>query len=419
MKEGKQYNIPKKLIAEAYRKVKANRGSAGVDGIDFELYEKRLKDNLYKLWNRMSSGSYFPSPVLAVEIAKKTGGTRRLGIPTIEDRIAQMAARMYVEPAVEPIFHENSYGYRPNKSALDAVGKARERCWKYDYVIELDVKGLFDNIDHELLMRVVEKNVREKWVKLYISRWLKAPFMTRQGNTIERTSGTPQGGVISPVLANMFLHYTFDLWMQRKYPNAPFERYADDAVIHCRTEKQAEEIKNALGRRMAECKLELHPLKTRIAYCKDEDRTKDYEVTEFDFLGYTFKTVWMKCRDGKMRNNFVASVSKKSAKSFRGKIKEMELHKKTGSKIEMIAEVINPTVRGWINYFSKFNASAMKLSLECVDRRLVKWAMCKYRHFRGHRCRAERWLSDVKKREPNLFAHWKYRYAVNGMIRAV
>lgn len=412
MNESKPYNIPKRVVIEAYRRVKANHGSAGTDGIDLAEFEKHLNNNLYKIWNRMSSGSYFPSPVLAVEIPKKSGGTRRLGIPTVADRIAQMVARMYVEPVVEPIFHEDSYGYRPNKSALDAVAKARERCWRYDYVIELDVKGLFDNIDHGLLMKVVEKHVKEGWIKLYISRWLKTPFVTAKGEVIERTSGTPQGGVISPMLANMFLHYVFDMWMNRKYKTAPFERYADDAVIHCDTEQRALEIKEALIERMKDCGLELHPLKTRIVYCKDKDRTKTYPITEFDFLGYTFKEVYIKCRDGKIRNNFVASVSKKSCKSFREKIRSMEIHKKTGCKINMIAEELNPTIRGWINYFGKFNASAIKYSLDCVDRRLIKWAMCKYKRFRGRRRLAENWLSQVKKREPALFAHWKYRYVV-------
>jgi group II intron reverse transcriptase/maturase len=360
MRKSKPYEIPKRAVMEAYKRVKRNKGSAGIDGITFEEFEKDLKGNLYKLWNRMSSGSYFPSSVLAVEIPKKTGGTRRLGIPTIADRIAQMVARTFVEHKVESIFHEDSYGYRPRKSALDAVGKARERTWKYDYVLELDIKGLFDNIDHSLLMKAVEKHVDEKWIKLYVKRWLVAPFETKTGDVIERKAGTPQGGVISPVLANLFSHYAFDVWMQRNHPNYPFERYADDAIVHCRTLQEAEQIKRALETRMSEVKLELHPEKTKIAYCKDKDRKGDYPITEFDFLGYTFKAMYIRCRDGKIRNNFICYVSKKSAKDFRNKIKKLEIHKKTGSTIQMISEMLNPMIRGWINYFAKYNPSAMK-----------------------------------------------------------
>lgn len=410
MNESKQYEIPKRVVIEAYQKVKANKGSAGIDGINFQKFEEKLNNNLYKIWNRMSSGSYFPQPVMAVEIPKKSGGVRRLGIPTITDRIAQMVARMYVERAVEPLFCDDSYGYRPNKSALDAVEMTRKRCWRYDYVIELDVKGLFDNIDHELLMRVVHKHVRETWACLYIERWLKTPFVLKNGEKIERNAGTPQGGVISPVLANMFLHYVFDMWMKRNFPQAPFERYADDGVVHCRTKEEVLYIKGCLAKRFADCKLELHPTKTRIVYCKDKDRTKDEDLTEFDFLGYTFKAVYVMCRDGKPRLNFIASVSKTSAKTFRDKIKKLEIHKKTGCKIDMIAEMLNPLLRGWINYFGKFNPSAMRYTLQCIERRLVKWAMSKYKSLRGHRRKAERWLETVRKREPKLFAHWNRLY---------
>ena len=411
MNESKQYDIPKKAVIEAYKRVKANKGSAGIDGIDFEKFEGKLNNNLYKIWTRMSSGSYFPSPVMAVEIPKKTGGVRRLGIPTITDRVAQMVARMYVESAVEPMFCDDSYGYRPNKSALDAIEMTRKRCWRYDYVIELDVKGLFDNIDHELLMRVVRRHVKEAWICMYIERWLKTPFVLRNGEVIERNAGTPQGGVISPVLANMFLHYVFDMWMKRNFPQAPFERYADDEVVHCKSKEEALFIKESLVKRFAECKLELHPTKTRIVYCKDKDRTRDEDLTEFDFLGYTFKAVYIKCKDGKMRSNFIASVSKTSAKTFRDKIKSLEIHKKTGCKINMIAEILNPMLRGWMNYFGKFNPSAMKYTLQCIERRLVKWAMCKYKNLRGHRRRAEKWLLSVRKREPKLFAHWSKMYS--------
>jgi RNA-directed DNA polymerase len=409
MENSKPYKIPKQTVMAAYKKVKANPGSAGVDGKDFEKYEENLKNNLYKLWNRMSSGSYFPKPVKAVEIPKKDGGTRRLGIPTIDDRIAQMTAKLVIEPMLEPLFHEDSYGYRPNKSATDAVGLARQRCWKYDYVIDLDIKGLFDNIDHELLMRAVRKHVKERWILLYIERWLKAPFQTEAGEKIPRIAGTPQGGVISPILANLFMHYAFDLWMTRNHRNNPFERYADDTVVHCRTEQEAEKLLAHIDERLHDCKLELHPTKTKIVYCQDKDRRKEHSVTEFDFLGYTFRKVRIKDRLGRLQMNFIASVSKKAEQALKDKVKALEIHKRTGSKIEMIAEMLNPILRGWMNYFGKFNRSAMKRALDCVQRRLIKWAMCKYKRFHGHRRRAEEWLKQVREREPNMFAHWALR----------
>ena len=406
MTNSKQYSIDKWVVYRAFQSVKRSKGSAGIDGISLAEYEENLKDNLYKLWNRMSSGSYFPKPVMAVEIPKKAGGIRVLGVPTVEDRVAQMTAVMYIAPRIEPIFHEDSYGYRPNKSALDAVGKARERCWKYDFVIDLDIKGLFDNIDHELLMKAVEKHVTEPWIKLYIVRWLKTPFADKDGMERPREAGTPQGGVISPLLANLFMHYVFDEWMRRNYPYCPFERYADDTVIHCKSEAQAKFILDKVRERMEQCKLQLHPEKTKIVYCKDKDRKGNFDCTEFDFLGYTFRGITIKDRLGRVHTNFLASVSKKSSQALKDKIKAMELHKLSGLKIDMIAEMINPIVRGWMNYFGKYNRYAMKSALNVIQMRLVRWAMRKFKHFRGHRRRAEEWMRQVKAREPKLFAHW-------------
>lgn len=406
MKESKPYDISKFIVMSAFKRVKANKGSAGIDGQDLKEFEDDLTGNLYKIWNRMSSGSYFPPPVKLVEIPKKSGGKRGLGIPTVGDRVAQMVVKMYLEPKIEPIFHKDSYGYRPNKSAIDAIGQARKRCWQYDYVIEFDIKGLFDNIDHELLMRAVRKHICEPWILIYIERWLKAPFVDSEGQTIERKSGTPQGGVISPVLANLFMHYAFDMWMGRTNPHAPFERYADDAIIHCKTETEAREILEQLNKRLEECKLELHPIKTKIVYCQDKDRRNEYPNTDFDFLGYTFRRIFIKDKLGRLQFNFLPSVSKKAAKVFRDKIKAIQLHSHTGSKIEMIAERINPIVRGWLNYFTKYNPSAVKYTIDCLNRRLVKWAMCKYKRLRGHRIRAEIWLRELARREPNMFPHW-------------
>ena len=317
MDETKPFSISKHVVWDAYKLIKANRGAAGIDEESIAEFEKDLKDNLYKLWNRMSSGSYFPSPVKAVEIPKKNGGKRTLGIPTVTDRIAQMVAKMYFEPEVEPQFLKDSYGYRPGKSAIDAVGVTRQRCWQYDWLLEFDIKGLFDNISHDLLLRAVQKHTKAKWIILYIERWLKAPFQTGDGRIIERKSGTPQGGVISPVLSNLFLHYMFDKWMQRNRPQNPWARYADDGVAHCRSLAEAEELLKQLKERFAECGLELHPDKTRIVYCKDDDRREDYPETKFDFLGYTFRPRRSKNRNGKLFINFTPAVSRKACKAMR------------------------------------------------------------------------------------------------------
>src|SRR5215210_4116284 len=292
----KPFDIPKLWVAKAFQAVKANGGAAGVDGVSLEVFERSLEDNLYKLWNRMASGSYVPPPVKAVIIPKKDGGERGLGVPTVADRVAQMVVKMAFEPNVEPVFLADSYGDRPGKSALDAVRVTRERCWRYDWVLEFDIKGLFDNIDHELLLRAVNKHTECKWVRLYIARWLKAPLQRADGTIVDRTQGTPQGGVCSPVLANLFMHYAFDAWMQRNYREVPWCRYADDGLIHCKTEAQAQALKAELAVRLAECGLELHPAKTRIVYCKDGSRKGQYPNTQFDFLGYTFRARVVKNR---------------------------------------------------------------------------------------------------------------------------
>ncbi len=313
----KSYDIPKKVVVEAWKQVKTRNGSVGLDDQSIEDFERNLKNNLYMIWNRMSSGSYFPSPIAAVEIPKKSGGKRRLGIPTVSDRVAQMVVKLWIEPRLEKIFHEDSYGYRPNKSAIQAVEEVRQRCWKYDYVVEFDIKGLFDNIDHELLMKAIEKHLEEGWIRLYIQRWLVAPFKDESGNEIERDRGTPQGGVISPLLANLLMHYAIDMWMQRENPECPFERYVDDLVIHCRTESEAVELLKNLKIRLQECKLEVNPDKTRIVYCKDRERKRNYRHTAFDFLGYTSQGRYIRDRTGKLWIKFVPAVSRKSGKSLR------------------------------------------------------------------------------------------------------
>lgn len=285
----KPFVISKWVVVDAYEKVKANQGAAGVDGESIAEFERSRKANLYKLWNRLSSGTYFPPPVRAVEIPKKAGGVRTLGVPTVADRVAQTVVRMYLEPDVEPLFHPDSYGYRPGRSALDAVGQCRKRCWKYDWVIDLDLRAFFDSIDHDLLLRAVSKHTDLPWVLLYVRRWLQAPLQREDGTVIARDRGTPQGSAISPLLANLFLHYAFDRWMARKFPGCPFERYADDAVVHCKSEDEASLVLAALTERMTQVGLELHPDKTRVVYCKDADRRGSHEHERFSFLGYTFR----------------------------------------------------------------------------------------------------------------------------------
>jgi RNA-directed DNA polymerase len=384
MHKTKPYVISKNIVYEAFLRVKANKGSAGIDEQSIEEFEGNLKDNLYKIWNRMSSGSYFPPAVKAVEIPKKAGGTRTLGIPTVSDRIAQMTVKLYFEPSVEPFFHEDSYGYRPKKSAIQALEITRKRCWKYNWVLEFDIKGLFDNIDHDLLMRAVEKHTKVEWIKLYINRWLKAPFQTNTGIK-ERTSGTPQGGVISPVLANLFLHYTFDKWMEINHPNNPFARYADDAVIHCKTEEEAKKLLESLNKRMNICKLELHPTKTKVIYCKDADRKEEHENISFDFLGYTFRPRRSMNRWGKYFVNFTPAISNKSKKSIRQKVRGWKLQLKANKELFDLSMMFNSAIQGWINYYGKFYKSEMYSSLRHINKALIMWARKKYKRLARHK----------------------------------
>lgn len=391
---------------KAFLRVKANKGSAGIDQESIEEFELNLKDNLYKLWNRMSSGSYFPPAVKAVEIPKKAGGTRTLGIPTVSDRIAQMTVKLYFEPSVEPFFHEDSYGYRPRKSAIQAIETTRKRCWRYNWVLEFDIKGLFDNINHDLLMKAVEKHTKSKWVKLYIERWLKAPFQMKEG-VIKRTSGTPQGGVISPVLANLFLHYTFDKWMSLKHPSNPFARYADDAVIHCKTEEEAKKVLVSLSKRMNECKLELHPTKTKIVYCKDADRKGEYENIAFDFLGYTFRPRLSKNRWGKYFVNFTPAISNKSKKSIQQKVRDWKLQLKAEKDLTDLSNMFNPVIQGWINYYGKFYKSEMYSALRHINKALIMWSRRKYKKLAKHKRKAEHFMGRIAKHNPKLFKHWE------------
>jgi group II intron reverse transcriptase/maturase len=385
-----------------------------VDEQSLAEFAEDLENNLYKLWNRLASGSWMPPPVKRVEITKADGGVRGLGVPTVADRIAQTVVKQALEPELEKHFHPDSYGYRPEKSAHQAIGQARQRCWRYDWVVDLDIKGFFDNIDWDLMMRAVRHHTQDNWVLLYIERWLRAEVQMPDGSLVQRERGTPQGGVVSPLLANLFLHYTFEAWMQRTYPQIPFERYADDALCHCRSREEAEDLKVALERRFAECRLELHPEKTKIVYCKDDDRRQEYPCTSFDFLGFTFRPRRSKNRWGKYFINFSPAISNKAAKAIRQEVRGWRLQLRSDKDLDDLARMFNAVIRGWVNYYGAFYKSALYPTLQHIDRKLARWATRKFKRLRRHRRRAEQWLRRVARRQPGLFAHWRLLYGQAG-----
>jgi RNA-directed DNA polymerase len=403
----KPFCISKQSVMAAWERVKANKGAYGIDEESIDDFESRLKDNLYKVWNRMSSGTYFPPPVRAVEIPKADGSKRLLGIPTISDRVAQGVVKDYLEPIVEPKFHEDSYGYRPGKSALDAVGVARVRCWRQNWCIDLDIKGFFDNLDHKLMLKAIQFHTDEKWIHLYVERWLCAPLQTSDGKLIQRNRGTPQGGVISPLLANIFMHHAFDAWINKHFPSVRFERYADDVLGHCSSLKQAEKVLEAIRIRLKECGLELHPEKTKIVYCKDVDRKGTYEHESFDFLGYTFRPRLSKNKFGKNFVNFTPAISKRAMNRIKKEIRSWKIHLRSDKDIGDLARMFNANVQGWVNYYGRYYKSAMYPFLRNIERYLIRWVTRKYKRYQGHKGRAKNWLGRVRKREPKLFVHWR------------
>jgi RNA-directed DNA polymerase len=400
----KAFNIPKRLVWEAFQRVRANDGGAGVDRETIEEFEGKLSDNLYKLWNRMGAGSYFPSPVKAVPIPKKSGGTRLLGVPTVADRVAQTVVKIVLEPLLEPVFDRDSFGYRPGRSALDAVALVRRRCWKQDWVVEFDIKGLFDNIDHDLLLRAVRQHCRIPWVLLYIERWLKAPTEI-EGKRVVRERGTPQGGVVSPLLANLFLHYAMDVWMRRHLPSVRFCRYADDGVVHCHSESQARLVLEKLSARLRECGLELHPEKTRIVYCRDSNRRADYPVVQFTFLGYTFRPRKAVGRGGQRFVSFTPGVSREALRVMRQTVRRWHLQLKGDLTLSELSNTFGPVLRGWANYYGRFHSTALRPLWRHVNDYLVRWMQRKYRRLRRGKTRAARALELLASREPNLFVH--------------
>jgi len=404
----KPYSIAKRTVWDAYQKVKANRGAAGIDDETIAMFEQNLSKNLYKLWNRMSSGSYIPPPVKQVEIPKASGGTRKLGIPTVADRIAQTAVKLIIEPILDPIFHPDSYGYRPEKSAKQAVAITRERCWKHDWLVEFDIKAAFDQIDHVLLMKAVRKHIKEDWILLYIERWLTAPFETAEGNSVPRERGTPQGGVVSPILMNLFMHYTFDLWMKRAFPHCPFARYADDAVVHCRSQEQAEEVMRSIASRLAQCGLTMHPEKSKIVYCKDSNRTKAYPKVQFTFLGFTFRPRKAIGRQNRIFTGFLPGASDDALKRMRQTVRGWQFHRQTPAKLADLAQQYNPTIRGWWQYYGTFYQTAMHGLFQYIDQKLERWARRKYKTLKRHKQRSEEWLTKMKEVFPDTFSHWQF-----------
>lgn len=410
--ENKSFQIPKRLVWEAYQSVKKNKGAAGVDGQSIEGFEADLKNNLYKIWNRMSSGTYFPPPVRAVEIPKPHGGgTRMLGVPTVADRIAQTVVALWLEPRMEAIFHDDSYGYRPRRGPLMAVKKCRERCWKKDWVLDLDVQKFFDSVDHDLMVKAVEVNTDQKWVVLYVKRWLKAPLQLSDGTVVERDRGTPQGSAVSPVLANLFMHYAFDSWLEREFPTVEFERFADDAVVHCVTERQARHVWAALSERLGSVGLRLHPDKTKIVYCKDTNRAQECECTSFTFLGYTFRPREARSgRTGGYFTSFQPAISPVALKDKSQRVRRWRIHRHTTHDLADLAEWINPIVRGWMNYYGEFYRSELYGLLQRINTYLMRWARKKFKRLRAYK-RCKTWWNRLVEREPDLFAHWAWMRA--------
>ena len=329
-----------------------------------------------------------------------------------------MVVKMILEPEIDPYFHDGSYGYRSGKSAHQALGKTRERCWKRNWLIDMDIKGFFDNLDHDLVIRALEKHTQTKWILMYVRRWLEAPVEDEFGISEKRTKGTPQGGVISPLLANLFMHYAFDNWMSEEFPNILFARYADDVVVHAISEAQAKFILKAIKTRMQKCGLELHPDKTKIVYCQDGKRKDDYENTSFDFLGYTFKK---RSADGKygMFLSFLPAISDKATKKIRGDIRKWKIVSMLHMTLKDVADMINPKVRGWINYYGKFYKTELGKTINLIAQALVRWVTRKYKKLKRRPAKARKWLVEIAKRDPELFSHWKLFMSKDGATGAV
>ncbi len=411
----KSYSITKQQVWEAFKLVRSKAGAAGVDGITIQMVSANPEKYLYPVWNRLTSGSYFPSAVKQVERPKGDGGVRKLGIPTIRDRVAQMVIVKELEAIVDQQFANSSFGYRPHKNAHQAVEQAKRNCWQHSHVIDMDIKGFFDNIDHGLMIRALRHFTDKKHIIMYVKRWLKAPIQLKDGTVIQNLEkGTPQGGVISPLLANIFLHFTFDKWMEHNFPNCPFERYADDIIVHARNESEAVLVLKRVKERMLQCKLELHPKKTKIVFCPSLKRRKrkQFVLQQFDFLGFTFRPRKVVTKTGKVTMGFLPSISKKSMKRIVRKWGSLKIHRWTYRSIEDLSKLLSPLVRGWIQYYGTVCKHGMNTVFVRINNRLVKWALRKYKRFKRHKSfyLARKWLRNVAHRYSYLFPHWEYGF---------
>jgi RNA-directed DNA polymerase len=403
---GKPFEISKLEVWRAWEKVRANKGAAGVDGQSIVAFERDVKNNLYRIWNRMASGSYFPPPVKAVEIPKK-GGTRILGVPSVGDRVAQTVVAARLEARMEEIFHRDSYGYRPGRSAKQALARTRERCWRMDWVVDMDIAKFFDSVPWDLMVKAVEANTDQAWIVLYVKRWLAAPMVTSDGTVIQRERGTPQGSAVSPALANLFLHYALDSWLVRTFPDVQFARYVDDAVVHCVSEERAIQVRDAIAERMEQVGLRLHPDKTRIVYCQDSNRRGSYEHTSFTFLGFTFQQRGARSRHGVSFSSFLPARSEEAQKKMNETVRSWKLHRKTTLTLDDLARWINPIVRGWTQYYGAFYRSKLHPLLERINTYLMRYLRKKLKRLRSKKKALQYWKRLVARRR-GLFAHWDW-----------
>lgn len=411
-KEGtKSIPITKEMVWASYKRVRSNGGSAGIDQQSLSGFDRVRSKELYKLWNRMASGSYFAPAIRRVTIPKGGGKTRPLGIPTVSDRIAQQVVKTYLEPRLEAVFVENSYGYRPNKNAHTAIRAVQQNVRRYSWVIDLDIQEFFENVNHGLLLKALERHVSEKWVLMYIKRWLEAPVVLEDGTIkVSRGKGTPQGGVISPLLANLYMHYCVDKWLEKHHPSVIMVRYADDLIIHCRSHQEASLTLTGIKERLESCGLKAHPEKTKIVYCKKEGRNlKGYPV-QFDFLGFSFQPIRHRLRRGGSFLQFDCKMSRKSKVRITQELRKLDFHNKTQRGIQDLAVLLNPKTRGWIQYYGKISRKSLNPVFYHLHHRLIRWILNKYKSFKGSKVKAVKWLRRVTASYPNLFYHWELGY---------